>query len=237
MTFYNLDKQQVVEYQLNIAESFNDIQRFDLDIPEIPNLYFEVYADVYDNEWQPVEDRLLFISYYSDDFLMDALSKIRALREPYVEGYTRRSERSMLEHLPDSPFTKLVLEGRKRTGNFPQNIDLDMVGKNLKRLLPMTFFNLEQNKEVGYYVDIAKGFKYIKRFDLVYDGENKVTDTLIFVSFNNETNIIKVRRQINNLRTPEIHKYREEREKSLIRYVLENKIIEKVIEREYGGKS
>ena len=35
MTFYNLDKQQVVEYQLNIAESFNDIQRFDLDIPEI----------------------------------------------------------------------------------------------------------------------------------------------------------------------------------------------------------
>ena len=116
MTFYNLDKKQVVEYQLNIASSFNDIQRFDLKNPELPKLVFQVYADV-------------------------------------------------------------------------------------------------------------------------YDGENKVTDTLIFVSFNNETNIVKVRRQINNLRTPEIHKYREEREKSLIRYVLENKIIEKVIEREYGGKT
>ena len=50
------------------------------------------------------------------------------------------------------------------------------------------------------HVDIAKGFKYIKRFDLDnpelskpvyqvhadvydgYDGETKVTDTLIFVS-------------------------------------------------------
>lgn len=100
----------------------------------IPNLYFEVYADVYDNEWQPVEDRLLFISYYSDDFLMDALSKIRALREPYVDGYRSRSEYSRLDYHPDSPFTKLVLEGRKRTGNFPQNIDIYTVGKNLKRL-------------------------------------------------------------------------------------------------------
>ena len=36
---------------------------------------------------------------------MDALSKIRALREPYVEGYQSRSERSMLEYWPDSPFT------------------------------------------------------------------------------------------------------------------------------------
>ena len=49
MTFYNLDKQQVVEYQLNIASSFNDIQRFDLDIPEIPNLYFEVLTTVFHN--------------------------------------------------------------------------------------------------------------------------------------------------------------------------------------------
>lgn len=100
-----------------------------MDIPEIPNLYFEVYADVYDNEWQPVEDRLLFISYYSDDFLTDALSKIRALREPYVDGYRSRSEYSRLDYHPDSPFTKLVLEGRKRTGNFPQNIDIYTVGK------------------------------------------------------------------------------------------------------------
>ena len=157
----------------------------------------------------------------------------------------------MLEHLPDSPFTKLVLEGRKRTGNFPQNIDLDMVGKNLKRLLPMTFFNLEQNKEVGYYVDIAKGFKYIKRFDLDnpefskpvyqvhadvydgYDGETKVTDTLIFVSLKDETDIINVCEIIDDLLTPEIYKYRK---KSLIRYVLEryvlnNKIIKKIIDK------
>lgn len=116
----------------------------------------------------------------------------------------------------------------------------------------MTFFNLEQNKQVEYDVNIVNGFNYIQRFDLknpelpkyvsqvyadVYDGENKVTDTLIFISFNGETDILNVCRQINNLRTPEIHQYREEREKSLIRYVLENKIIEKVIEREYGGKT
>ena len=111
---------------------------------------------------------------------------------------------------------------------------------------------LRDEKDKLEQLTVNNDFNYIQRFDLknpelpklvcqvyadVYDGENKVTDTLIFVSFNNETNIIKVRRQINNLRTPEIHKYREEREKSLIRYVLENKIIEKVIEREYGGKS
>ena len=153
----------------------------------------------------------------------------------------------MLEDWPDSPFTKLVLDGRKRTGNFPQNIDLDTVGKNLKRLLPMTFFNLEQNKEVEYYVDIAKGFKYVKRFDLDnpelskpiyqvhadvydgYDGETKVTDTLIFVSLKDETDIINVYKIIDDLLTPETYKYRK---KSLIRYVLEryvlnNKIIKK----------
>lgn len=116
----------------------------------------------------------------------------------------------------------------------------------------MTFYNLEQNKEVEYHVNIVNDFNYIQRFDLknpklpkyvcqvyadVYDGETKIIDTLIFVSFNNETDIIKVCGQINNLRTPEIHQYREEREKSLIRYVLENKIIEKIIEREYGGKT
>ena len=182
---------------------------------------------------------------------MDALSKIRALREPYVEGYQSRSERSMLEYWPDSPFTKLVLDGRKRTGNFPQNIDLDMVGKNLKRLLPMTFFNLEQNKDVEYYVDIAKGFKHTQRFDLdnpelpkpvyqvsadVYDGyggETKVTDTLIFVSLKDETDIINVCKIIDDLLTPEIYKYRK---KSLISYVLENKFIKKIIDKIRGNR-
>ena len=130
MTFYNLDKQQVVEYQLNIAVGFNTIQRFDLDIPEIPNLYFEVYADVYDNEWKPVEDSLLFISYYGDDFLMDVHSKIRALREPYVEGYRSRSELSMLEYCPDSPFTYCAVRPplQERRGMSEANHSLSKCG-------------------------------------------------------------------------------------------------------------
>ena len=114
MTFYNLDKKQVVEYQLNIAENFNYIQRFDLDIPEIPNYYFQVYADVYDDNDQQVDDALLFISYYDEDFILDAIRKIRELRTPEVEEYRINSENAILKYMLDNKVVEKVIEQRKR---------------------------------------------------------------------------------------------------------------------------
>lgn len=114
MTFYNLDKKQVVEYQLNIAENFNYIQRFDLDIPEIPNYYFQVYADVYDDNDQQVDDALLFISYYDEDFILDAIRKIRELRTPEVEEYRINSENAILKYMLDNNVVEKVIEQRKR---------------------------------------------------------------------------------------------------------------------------
>ena len=92
------------------------------------------------------------------------------------------------------------------------------------------FINKKLHEINVFRQKISCGFVYQVSAD-VYDGETKVNDTLIFVSLNDETDIVNVCKIIDDLLTPEIYKYRK---KSLIRYVLDNKIIKKIIDKIRG---
>ena len=51
MTFHNLTTNSVEEYNVNIVEDIDYIQRFNLGhIEQIPELALEIYADIYDKE-------------------------------------------------------------------------------------------------------------------------------------------------------------------------------------------
>ena len=111
-------------------------------------------------------------------------------------------------------------------------------------LIPMTFYNLNTKSIEEYYVNIVADVNYLQRFNLkhieeipelafeifadVYDKDNnKIVDDIIFLSYEDETNILEVLLTIDDMRTPEIQAYREQQEKEAIRFIRDNKIIEK----------
>ena len=111
-------------------------------------------------------------------------------------------------------------------------------------LIPMTFYNLNTKSIEEYYVNIVADVNYIQRFDLqdikdvpeqafeiyadVYDKyDNLNVDDIIFLSYEDKTNIQEVLYMIDDMRTPEISAYREQSEKELIRFIRDNKLIEK----------
>ena len=111
-------------------------------------------------------------------------------------------------------------------------------------LIPMTFYNLNTKSIEEYYVNIVADFNYLQRFNLqhikeipelvfeifadVYDKDNnKIVDDIIFLSYDDETNILEVLLTIDDMRTPELQAYREQSHKELIRFIRDNKLIEK----------
>ena len=109
----------------------------------------------------------------------------------------------------------------------------------------MTVYNLNTETVEEYYVNIVADVNYIQRFDLqnikevpeqafeiyadVYDKDNNLNvDDIIFLSYGDKTNIIEVLWMIDDMRTPEINAYREQSDKELIRFIRNNKLIEKV---------
>ena len=113
-----------------------------------------------------------------------------------------------------------------------------------KILIPMRFYNLNTNTVEDYYLNIVGNVNYLQRFNLrhikeipelafeifadVYDKDNnKIVDDIIFLSYEDETNILEVLLTIDDMRTPEIQAYREQQEKEAIRFIRDNKIIEK----------
>lgn len=109
----------------------------------------------------------------------------------------------------------------------------------------MRFYNLNTETVEEYYVNIVADVNYIQRFDLqnikevpeqafeiyadVYDKDNNLNvDDIIFLSYGDKTNIIEVLWMIDDMRTPEINAYREQSDKELIRFIRNNKLIEKV---------
>lgn len=113
-----------------------------------------------------------------------------------------------------------------------------------KILIPMRFYNLNTNTVEDYYLNIVGNVNYLQRFNLrhikeipelafeifadVYDKDNnKIVDDIIFLSYEDETNILEVLLTIDDMRTPEIQAYREQSEKELIRFIRDNKLIEK----------
>ena len=114
-----------------------------------------------------------------------------------------------------------------------------------KVLIPMRFYNLNTNTVEDYYLNIVGNVNYLQRFNLkhieeipelafeifadVYDKDNnKIVDDIIFLSYEDETNILEVLLTIDDMRTPEIQAYREQQEKEAIRFIRDNKLIEKV---------
>lgn len=117
----------------------------------------------------------------------------------------------------------------------------------------MTFYNLSTNSVETYDVNIVEDIDYIQRFNLdhieqipelaleiyadVYDKDgNSVYDKIYFISYNGHEDIITTLREIRNMRTKEMKEYKEEKENSYLRYIIENKIIEKAIEKRKRGK-
>ena len=113
-----------------------------------------------------------------------------------------------------------------------------------KVLIPMRFYNLNTNTVEDYYLNIVGNVNYLQRFNLqhieeipelafeifadVYDKDNnKIVDDIIFLSYEDETNILEVLLTIDDMRTPEIQAYREQQEKEAIRIIRDNKLIEK----------
>ena len=114
-----------------------------------------------------------------------------------------------------------------------------------KVLIPMRFYNSNTNTVEDYYLNIIGNVNYLQRFNLqhikeipelafeifadVYDKDNnKIVDDIIFLSYEDETNILEVLLTIDDMRTPEIQAYREQQEKEAIRFIRNNKLIEKV---------
>lgn len=74
MTFYNLTTNTIETYNVNIVEAINYNQRFNFGhIKEIPKQAFEVYADVYDKDDNPIYDDIVFLKYENYTTFFEAL--------------------------------------------------------------------------------------------------------------------------------------------------------------------
>jgi len=88
MTFYNLTTNTVEEYDVNIIEDIDYIQRFNLGhIEQIPELALEIYADVYDKEGNSVFDKIYFLSYEGNDDIITTLQEIRNMLTKEMKDY------------------------------------------------------------------------------------------------------------------------------------------------------
>lgn len=121
-----------------------------------------------------------------------------------------------------------------------------------KVLIPMKFYNLTTHTEEEYYVNIVEEFHFITKVDVdmpnvsekpkvlaeifadVYDKEgNNILDDLILLSYGNLTDIKDVVFTIEKQQTPEMLEYRDKQYRTMMRQILEDKIIEKIIEEVY----
>ena len=94
MTFYNLNTNSIEEYYLNIVGHVNYLQRFNLQhIKEIPELAFEIFADVYDKDKNKIVDDIIFLSYGDETNILDVLLTIDDMRTPEIQAYREQQEK------------------------------------------------------------------------------------------------------------------------------------------------
>ena len=122
-----------------------------------------------------------------------------------------------------------------------------------KVLVPMKFYNLTTHTVEEYDVNIVEEFDFITRVDIdmpnvsekprilvkifadVYDKNgNSVQDDLIVLSYGELTDIKDIVFAIEKLETPEILEYRDKQYRAMMKKILEDKIIEKIVEEVYG---
>ena len=114
MTFYNLTTNTVEEYNVNIVEDIDYIQRFNLGhIEQIPELALEIYADVYDKEGNSVFDKIYFLSYKGNDDIITTLQEIRNMRTKEMKDYKEEKENSYLRYILKNKIIEKAIERRK----------------------------------------------------------------------------------------------------------------------------
>lgn len=114
MTFYNLTTNSVEEYNVNIVEDIDYIQRFNLEhIEQIPELALEIYADIYDKEGNSVFDKIYFLSYKGNDDIITTLQEIRNMRTTEMKDYKEEKENSYLRYILKNKIIENAIERRK----------------------------------------------------------------------------------------------------------------------------
>ena len=114
MTFYNLTTNSVEEYNVNIVEDIDYIQRFNLEhIEQIPELVLEIYADIYDKEGNSVFDKIYFLSYKGNDDIITTLQEIRNMRTTEMKDYKEEKENSYLRYILKNKIIENAIERRK----------------------------------------------------------------------------------------------------------------------------
>ena len=114
MTFYNLTTNSVEEYNVNIVEDIDYIQRFNLGhIEQIPELALEIYADIYDKEGNSVFDKIYFLSYKGNDDIITTLQEIRNMRTKEMKDYKEEKENSYLRYILKNKSIEKAIERRK----------------------------------------------------------------------------------------------------------------------------
>lgn len=116
MTFYNLNTNTVEDYYLNIVGNVNHLQRFNLQhIKEIPELAFEIFADVYDKDNNKIVDDIIFLSYEDDTNILEVLWIIDDKRTPEIQAYREQQEKETIRFIRDNKIIeKAYLESKKR---------------------------------------------------------------------------------------------------------------------------
>ena len=116
MTFYNLNTNSIEEYYVNIVADFNYLQRFNLQhIKEIPELAFEIFADVYDKDNNKIVDDIIFLSYEDETNILEVLLTIDDMRTPEIQAYREQQEKEAIRYIRDNKIIeKAYLESKRR---------------------------------------------------------------------------------------------------------------------------
>lgn len=115
MTFYNLNTNSIEEYYLNIVGHVNYLQRFNLQhIKEIPELAFEIFADVYDKDNNKIVDDIIFLSYEDETNILEVLLTIDDMRTPEINAYREQSYKELIRFIRDNKLIEKAYMERKR---------------------------------------------------------------------------------------------------------------------------
>lgn len=115
MRFYNLNTNTVEDYYLNIVGNVNYLQRFNLrHIKEIPELAFEIFADVYDKDNNKIVDDIIFLSYEDETNILEVLLTIDDMRTPEIQAYREQSEKELIRFIRDNKLIEKAYMERKR---------------------------------------------------------------------------------------------------------------------------
>ena len=118
MTFYNLNTNTIETYNVNIVEPINYNQTFRYGhIKEIPKQAFEVYADVYDDDGNPIDDDIVFLKYDDYTVFLEALYEIDKLVTPEMLKFREFRDKAMIKYILDNNLIEKAYQEVKKEEN------------------------------------------------------------------------------------------------------------------------